>query len=163
MIPRIETLTEKKLVGKRMIMSFTNNKTPELWKSYMPQRKHIHHSIGTDLFSVEIYEKLYFNNFNPGKEFEKWAVVEVSDYNSVPENMETITLREGLYAIFIHKGPASLSADTYHYIFKKWLPSSDYILDNRPHFALMGDKYKHEDPASEEEIWIPIQQRSIAH
>jgi hypothetical protein len=29
-------------------------------------------------------------------------------------------------------------------------------LNKRPHFAKMGEKYKNEDPDSEEELWIPI-------
>jgi AraC family transcriptional regulator len=61
-----------------------------------------------------------------------------------------------MYAVFIHKGPASKGPETYNYIFGTWLPGSDYILDSRPHFALMGEKYKNDDPASEEEIWIPV-------
>lgn len=39
---------------------------------------------------------------------------------------------------------------------KTWLPASDYNLDNRPHFEVLGEKYKNNDPTSEEEIWIPI-------
>ena len=72
---RIETLTEKKLVGKRMIMSFSNNKTGELWKSFMPRRKEIQNNYGTELYSIQIYAPLFFNNFNPNTEFEKWATI----------------------------------------------------------------------------------------
>jgi AraC family transcriptional regulator len=39
MEPGIETLAEKKLVGRRMTMSLSNNKTGELWQSFMPERK----------------------------------------------------------------------------------------------------------------------------
>lgn len=39
------------------------------------------------------------------------------------------------------------------YIFATWLPSSAYVLDNRPHFEVLGAKYKSNDPGSEEEIW----------
>jgi AraC family transcriptional regulator len=42
------------------------------------------------------------------------------------------------------------------YIFTRWLPASGYQLDNRPHFEILGDKYKNNDPESEEEIWIPV-------
>jgi len=70
--------------------------------------------------------------------------------------MKTITSPEGLYAVFVHKGAASEGPKTYQYIFTTWLPASDYQLDNRPHFAIMGEKYKGEDPGSEEELWIPI-------
>ena len=62
MEPRIEALAEKKLIGKRMIMSFSNNKTFELWKNFMPGRKEIQNSIGLELYSVQIYKPLFFDN-----------------------------------------------------------------------------------------------------
>jgi len=156
MQPRIETLSEKKLIGIRMIMSFSNNKTGELWRSFMPRRKEIQNNIGTELFSMQVYDDLYFNNFNPDKAFEKWATIEVTDFSVVPGKMETFILPGGLYAVFIHKGAASIEPETFEYIFRTWLPNSEYALDNRPHFEILGEKYKNEDPFSEEEIWIPI-------
>ncbi|MES2774147.1 MAG: GyrI-like domain-containing protein [Bacteroidota bacterium] len=160
MQPRIETLTEKKLIGKSMEMSFSNNKTGELWRSFMPVRKEIQNSIGSDFFSAEVYPPLFFKAFDPDAVYEKWAAIEVPDFKTVPEGMKTLTFPGGLYAVFVHKGPASHGPETYRYIFGTWLTVSEYLLDDRPHFAVMGAKYKHEDPDSEEEIWIPIKQRS---
>jgi AraC family transcriptional regulator len=156
MQPRIETLKEKKLVGKSIRMSLANNKTFELWGGFMPIRKEIKNNIGSALYSVEVYDSEHFNNFNPQREFEKWASLEVTDHNSIPQGLEALTLPTGLYAVFIHRGPASEGPKTYTYIFQTWLPGSEYVLDDRPHFALMGEKYKNEDPSSEEELWIPI-------
>lgn len=160
MEPRIEKLTEKKIVGKRITTSFSINRTKELWQSFMPIRKEIKNNIGSELYSIEVYPESHFINFNPNNEFEKWAGAEVTDFLSVPTNMETIVIPTGLYAVFIHKGPASNGHKTYQYIFADWLPKSEYLLDNRPHFAVMGEKYKHEDPTSEEEIWIPIKPKN---
>lgn len=159
MQPRFETLSEKRLIGKRVKMSFLNNKTLELWQSFMPKRKEVKNSIGTEFYSVEVYPPQFFENFSNEAEFEKWAAVEVSSLNSIPDGMESLILSKGLYAVFIHRGPASEGFKTYQYIFQSWIPSSEYQLDNRPHIALMGDKYKNEDPDSEEEIWIPIVKR----
>jgi AraC family transcriptional regulator len=156
MQPGIETLKEKKLVGQFIKMSFSNNKTFELWRSFMPHRKEIQNNLGSDLYSIEVYEPGFFGNFNPAREFDKWAAIEVPDFSIVPNNMETITIPGGLYAVFLYIGPASAAAKLYQNIFGDWLPNSDFLLDNRPHFALMGAKYKSEGPSSEEEIWIPI-------
>lgn len=154
---RIETLAEKKLVGKRIRMSFADNKTKQLWQSFMPRRTEIVGSVGTDLFSLEVYgNPLFFLNFNPLVDFDKWAAIEVGDFDNIPAEMETLILPSGLYAVFIHQGPASEGKTTYDYIFRMWLPNSDFVVDDRPHFALMGAKYKNDDPSSEEEIWIPI-------
>jgi AraC family transcriptional regulator len=73
--------------------------------------------------------------------------------------MQTMTLPSGLCAVFPYKGPASAAAKTYQYIFTQWLPASAFSLGNRPHFAVMGEKYKGEDPNSEEEIWIPVMEK----
>lgn len=139
-----------------MTMSLADNRTYKLWSNFMPRRGEICNSIGAALYSVDIYDCSYFGNFNPHKLFEKWAAAEVTDFSHIPDGMETLTIPEGLYAVFIHKGPASTGAQTYRFIFETWLPASEFTLDGRPHFAVMGEKYKNEEQDSEEELWIPI-------
>jgi len=157
MIPIIKTLPEKKLIGKRIRMTFADNKTFELWKSFMPGRKEIRNNLTDELISMQVYDKSFdFSNFNQDITFEKWAAIEVSDFNSIPDEMESYILTGGLYAVFIHKGAAIQGPKTFQYIFGVWLPGSDFLIDNRPHFEILGEKYKHEDPTSEEEVWIPI-------
>ena len=156
MTPRLESLSEKKLVGRRTLMSFAENKTYELWKNFMPKRKEIPNRLGTDLYSVEVYPPLFFEKFDPAAEFEKWAAVEVTGFENVPQAMETLVVPAGRYAVFIHKGPAGDGPKTYGYIFNSWLPNSEFLLDARPHFAVMGNKYRQDDKDSEEEIWIPV-------
>jgi AraC family transcriptional regulator len=121
----------------------------------MMQRQQIQNTIGSDLYSIQIYDPSHFKNFSPANEFEKWAAIEVSSFDSIPGGMEKFTLPSGLYAVFIHKG-SSADTSTFQYIFGTWLPASDYVLDNRPHFEKLGAKYKNNDPESEEEIWIPV-------
>jgi AraC family transcriptional regulator len=158
MFSRIESHAERKLVGQKLKMSFSSNKTKLLWQSFMPFRGEIRNKIGSDLFSVEVYTPNFFENYGPDSEFEKWAAVEVTKFEKIPDGMETLVCPAGLYAVFIHRGPASAGELTYRYIFESWLPNSNYSLDDRPHLAIMGPKYKHEEQDSEEEIWIPIKQ-----
>lgn len=156
MKPRIEKIISKRLIGKRMQMSLSANKTGDLWQNFMQRRTEIKNSIGNDLYSIQVYDPMYFVDFNPDAEFEKWAAVEVSDFDKIPPEMESCGLPGGLYAVFLHKGAASTGPKTFQYIFETWLPDSGFILDNRPHFEILGEKYKNEDPDSEEEIWIPV-------
>ena len=156
---RFETPAEKKLVGKRLRMSFAADKTFELWRALMPRRREIDSAIGAELYSVEIYEPGFHERFDPQREFEKWAAVEVADFGSVPEGVERLTIPAGLYAVFLHRGPAREGEKTYRYIFENWLPASGLALDDRPHMAVMGEKYKGEEADSEEEIWIPVKPR----
>ncbi len=156
MEPRLETIAEKKLVGKRIRTSFSVNRTFELWSNFMPRRKEIQNVIGTERYSIQIYEPLFFRKFDQNKEFEKWATVEVTDFDAVPDGMEKFILIKGLYAVFLYHGAASEAAPTFQYILGTWLPNSGYKLDDRPHFEVLGEKYNNEDPNSEEEIWLPI-------
>ena len=159
--PKIKSIADIKLVGKRIKMSLTNNKTRELWQGFMPRLKEVKNNIGTELYSVEIYDNsLFFKNFNPANVFEKWAAIRVEDFNSVPAGMEAFEVPKGEYAVFNYKGKASDAPKIYQYIFGNWIPNSDFVLDDRPHFAVMGEKYKNEDPDSEEELWVPILKKS---
>lgn len=158
MTSRIETSTEKKLVGKKLTMSFADYKIAELWRSFTPRLKEITNKLTSDLISLAVYKPGHFRDYKPTNEFERWATVEVSNFDNVPDEMEAFILPAGLYAVFDYKG---LSTDNsiFQYILGTWLPNSAYDLDDRPHFEILDDKYKNNDPTSEEEIWIPVKPR----
>lgn len=158
MEPRIENLKEKKLTGIHLTMSLLQNKTGELWRSFLSRHGEILNKLSKEFISMQIYQPGYFINFNPAHEFEKWAALEVSEFDNVPSGMETFTLQGGLYAVFLYKG-SSTDSTIFQYIYGTWLPNSAYELDNRPHFEILGDKYKNADPDSEEEIWIPVRKK----
>jgi len=158
MKPRIEILAKKRLIGISQKMSFDSTKIVLLWKSFMSGKKKITNTLTTDLFAVQIYEDGSFNIDSPPTEFTMWAAVEVADFSDVPDGMESLALQNGLYAVFLLKG--SDAESLYDYILKIWLPKSDFLLDNRPHFQLMGSKYKNNDPSSEEDFWIPIKRKN---
>lgn len=156
MEPRIETLTERILIGQRTKMSYTNNQTPALWRSFMPRRKEILDTVGNELYAMQLYPSSFFAQFNPNAEFEKWAAVQVTHFDAIPAGMESFRLKGGLYAVFPFRGTMQEAAQAFQYIYSNWIPNSAYQLDDRPHFELLGEKYKNGDPASEEEFWIPI-------
>jgi AraC family transcriptional regulator len=163
MQPKIETLKEKKLVGKRLTMTFDNNQTFKLWQSFIPRRKEILNNVSADLISMQIYPHSFdFTFADPRSEFEKWAAIEVADFDNVPTDMETIIVPGGLYAVFLYKG-SSTDNSIFQYIFGTWLPGSNYMVDNRPHFEVLGENYKNNDPRSEEKIWIPVRPKEIIH
>jgi AraC family transcriptional regulator len=159
--PRIEILKPLKLIGKCQTMSWTNNQTGSLWKSFMAKRKEIKNTLSNHLYSIQVYPASFdFSFSNPHVEFEKWAAVEVADFNTVPPEMETFILTGGLYAVFDYKG-LSTDPTIFQYIYGSWLPNSiEYVPDNRPHFEILGEKYKNNDPDSEEEIWIAIRAKA---
>lgn len=159
MEPRIEVLNPKKLVGSHLKMNLVQNKTAQLWGQFSPQIKEVINRVSRDKISMQIYPPSYFEKFSVENEFEKWAVVEVRDFDHISKKLETFTLKKGLYAVFKYKGSSSDNS-IYQYIYGEWIQKSPYILDNRPHFEILGEKYANNDPNSEEEIWIPIQDKN---
>jgi len=155
---RIETLGEMPVVGMRMTMSFANDRTAELWRSFMPRRREIVHAVSKDLISMQRFDGvLDLKAFDPQAAFDKMAAVAVKDFSQVPEGMEAYTIKGGLYAVFHYKGDPRAYAPVFHYIFGEWIPQSGYVVDDREHFEVLGEKYKNNDPESEEEIWVPVQ------
>ena len=156
MTPRIEFAREKKLVGKHLTMSFADYRIGELWRAFMPRRKEINNTVSNDLISLVIYSPTHFADFKPTNEFERWATVEVENFDSVPDELETYILPSGLFAVFQYTGLSTDSAAFYQYIYLNWLPNSEYVLDDRAHVEILGEKYKNNEPLSEEDVWIPI-------
>jgi len=160
MVPRIEFLKEKKLVGLNIKMSLADNKTAQLWRAFGPRIKEINNKVSNDKISMQIYDSGYHQSFSPHKIFEKWATVEVKNFDDLPYGIKTFKLEEGLYAVFDYKGLSS-DPSVFEFIFFDWLPFSSYLLDERPHFEVLGEKYKNNDRDSEEEIWIPVVEKNI--
>lgn len=158
MEPRIIELKEKHLVGMHATMSLVHNKTFELWGKFRSRAQEIGNRLSSDFISMQVYDPSYFSDFTPANNFVKWAAVEVSDHENVPKGMHPFTLKAGSYAVFHYQG-SSMDTSIFQYIFTQWLPSSKFQLDNRPHFEVLGRKYKNNNPNSEEEIWIPIKEK----
>ena len=154
--PEIVVLEEKKIEGIFKEMSLVQNKTRELWMEFGPQIKNVLNKKTTDKISMQLYPEGYFKSFNPTTTFTKWAGVEVSSFEN--SSLDEITIPEGLYAKFHYKG-SSADSSIFEYIFGVWIPNSNYNIDDRPHFEVLGEKYKNNDPSSEEEIWIPIKEK----
>jgi AraC family transcriptional regulator len=159
MTPIIERINEKKLVGIKLSISYADYKIGELWSSFMPRQKAILNKLTNNFISMAIYKADYFLSFHPTNKFERWACVEVSAFQDVPDQLETFVLPSGLYAIFKYRGNSTEIDGFYQRIFTDWLPNTPYELDARPHMEILGEKYKNNDPLSEEDICIPIKQK----
>jgi AraC family transcriptional regulator len=155
--PTLTTTPPRRLVGIRIQTTLAENRAAELWRRFRPRVAEIHNRLGADFFDVKRYGPEMTNGqFSPTTVFEKWAAVEVEGHADIPEGMQPLELPGGLYAVFVHHGPATAFARTYQYIFGTWLPTSGYRLDERPHFDVMGPRYRPDDPEATEEIWVPV-------
>lgn len=157
MFLRISEMETKKMIGFSTKTTLMNDQTAKVWQQLMPRLKEVKNLVSSDLFSLQVYDFTNFNNFSPTTEFTKYALIEVKNYDAIPNGFKKFDLTSGKYAVFLHKGTSAEFPKTAHYIFADWLPNSEFELDDRPHFEILGDNYKgHEYPESEEEVWIPI-------
>ncbi len=153
----VENIDYKNIIGKSLTMSRIKDRTFELWNSFMPNRNQIKNSINTNFLSIQLYNAaLDYHNYNLATNYTLWAGVEVTDISTIPPGFESLTIKGGLYAVFLHKGLPSNFKQTMDYIYLEWLPQSKYAIDHRPHFEVLGDKYQNNHPDSEEEVWVPI-------
>ena len=152
----IKSFPTTKFIGKNLSFTYSDYRALELWSSFMPRRKEIPNAIGTDLYNIQI-NPIGFS-FGMNESFVKWAAVSVANFDFVPDGMQTLEIPEGLYAVFQYKRDQSNAAAFFNTIYTKWLPASDYEIDHRPQFEILGAKYKTNDPNSEEEIWIPVKE-----
>jgi len=157
--PKITTISEKKIVGMQSKISFAEmaSSTTKLWQSFMPNKNQISHIANPNLWSIQVFgPSLKLEEINPNTVFDKWAAAEVISFENIPKNMKTMLIPKGMYAVFIHHGPASTFYKTSQYIFEEWLPNSDYQIDNRPHFEIMKSDYNPNSMEAQETVWIPI-------
>ncbi|MEN9928143.1 MAG: hypothetical protein RLZZ231_64 [Bacteroidota bacterium] len=154
MNPQIIVFPETKCIGKKMTFSYADYRAFELWSCFMPRRNEIINTINSHFLNVQVNPENF--SFGPHELFDKWAVAPVANFDLVPNDMDTLVIQEGLYAVFHYKGDETTVAQYFNQIYTVWLPNSGYQLDSRPQFEVLGEKYKKNDPNSEEEIWIPI-------
>jgi len=157
MNPTLKIFPTTKFIGKNLSFTYSDYRAFELWSNFMPRRKEIQNAIGSELYTIQINPDNF--DFNPNTSFVKWAAVQVSTFDFVPDAMEALEIEEGLYAVFNYKGDQNKAAAFFNSIYSEWLPNSDYRLDTRPQFEILGEKYKNNSPESQEEIWIPIRNK----
>jgi len=161
---QIRDLTQQRFLGLSLEMSIANNLTAALWRQFSPRIGELEAKKNLNRYSIEVYPANYFDSFNPSTTFEKWAAVEVAPSempsSSIPEGMRSLVAPGGVYAVFVHKGTAAQGFQTYQKIFSEWLPASDFTVDHRPHFAIMGPSYRPDDPDAEEEILVPVKPKA---
>ncbi len=159
--PRIKTIPEQQLIGLSVTMSLTENRTGDLWKTFMTQMIQKNGPVSAPKYSIQVYEDVgYFNSFDPNKRFTKWACIAAEDCTVVPEGFQPFKLESGTYAVFDYQGTPADFPKMAQWIYGQWLPSSPYQLDHRPHFESLGKAYKKDSPDSKETVWIPIKPKS---
>ncbi len=156
MEPRFETIESTWVVGMCFPRSAGGNETARLWQRFMRRRGEVKRRSNANFLAMRVFHSSPGESVTPTTPFDEWAVVEVSDIEDLPDGLDSYSLPGGAYAVFVHRGPASTFPETAGHAYGTWLPNSGYMLDDRPHLAVMGPDYRLDDPDAEEELWIPI-------
>ncbi len=156
MSPEIVRIPSATFVGIHQKMSIIKNSTVDLFRAFMPRRHEVANRVDTKIIDLRVYDKDYFNSFNPKSIFTKWACVQVSRAEHLPYKMACYYIKGGLYARFSAPENPTNPSDIFQFIFSEWLPNSKYQLDNRPHFDILNDHQKNIPSSGTQQIHIPI-------
>ena len=158
MKPEIVETEAKKLIGRHIKTSLANNTIPQLWSDFMMRIDEIQNRISTVCYEARPFDPNFkMENFTKDTEFEKWAAVEVFDFDKMPYELETLNIEGGRYAVFEHKGAMDSVQMSFDYAYGTWLSNSKYTIDKRADFECYGERYfGPQHPESITELWILI-------
>ena len=76
--------------------------------------------------------------------------------------VNTLTLPDGLYAIFTHKGSIDKISELYNAILNYWIPSSKYMLcaQQNPYVIYLNNSSQVAEKDLLSEIYIPLSEKS---
>jgi AraC family transcriptional regulator len=140
-------------IARQFIMS--NNLIPRLWDDFNQRGKEVKHAVYEAALGICYYEPKYEQD-SPFTYMAGWKVTRVED---IPEGMTARTVPASDYAVFEHKGALDTLQKTYDYIFREWLPASEYEMAKQDDFEWYDDRFKFGAADSIMEIWIPIKKK----
>jgi AraC family transcriptional regulator len=138
-------------------MSLQNDRTSELWRTFRSELPKSPDFENIEMFNFKIFSPPFdLATFKPDTIFTKWAAIAESENKITPPVWEILTVLEGLYAVFEFNGAAAEFAPALSHIYGVWLPNSEFLLDDRPHFEVLPPSYHPFNVSNQEEIWIPV-------
>ncbi|MBN3583547.1 GyrI-like domain-containing protein [Algoriphagus aestuarii] len=144
-----------RLVGKKIRTSIGKNENSLLWRPFRQQLKNFPEITFEKFYSISFYgNEVKYGTFTPETIFEKWAAIDYQE--PVPEGFEILDLEGGVYAVFEFAGSPIHFQTVMQEFYGKWLPTSGFGLDTRPHFETFDETYDPFSDRSVEHIWIPV-------
>ena len=132
MNPIITQVDSFKLVGLRAPLRLSKDQPNDvsgiamLWKQLRDTWSQISNRVGTDRFAI------ITGDYSPRlDEAYYYALVQVEDFDAVPEGFEHMDLSGRRLAFFRHQGSVRTSGQTAMKVLREWLPASgEHLSDN---------------------------------
>ncbi|MBU1011884.1 MAG: AraC family transcriptional regulator [Bacteroidetes bacterium] len=151
--PQIKEINEKKVIYVQAIGKYADS-AGKAWDQlceFMKQEKLFTFGletigIGHDDPSVTDSDKLRYD-----------ACMTIKKDVQPKGNIGVKVIAGGKYAIFKYKGPYTNLEQVYNYIFKNWLPASNYELEDKPCFEkYLNNPEKHKPENYKTHIYVPL-------
>ncbi len=155
MEPKIIERGDFHVVGLRDTFTLDNNsEIPELWGRFWPHCQRIANIVpGVSLGVSEMLDK-------ETGHFGYIASVEVTEIGEVPEDLASVTLEGGRFAVFTHKiRSANLTAElpqTFRYIYGTWAEKSSEKLRANYDIEYYDERFDPLNLSGEIDIYVPI-------
>ncbi len=158
MEPEIIIQPATKLVGIAKQYNSNDLDLVQLWSAFKPYRNNIANQVGDNAFGI--YEG--YEESDDEVNFSYVCTVAVSNFDDVPEGMETREIPEQMYAKFTHKGPVANIDQTLKHVWGSWLPKSNFDYIEKPDFELYRSGFNNSDPKNELYLHIPVKAKQSA-
>lgn len=122
---------------------------PQLWEQFAPHIGQVPGQVDDVTYGICC-------NADGQGAFDYVAGVEISKLDDLPERYRWVEVQPQHYAVFEHQGPLQSLAQTFHYIWKTWLPQSGREAADAPEFERYSADF---NPATGDgvlEIWLPL-------
>lgn len=151
MEPKFKELGNFTVVGLRYFGDNKNNEIKDLWGEFNKNHNKFKH-VKTDSPALGLCLML------PGEmeKFEYVAGFMVDSTNDVDPMFVAREVPASRYAVFTHKGLLTNLHETYDFIFSKWMRECGFKINTELNFEWYDDRFRHDDPESEFDIYIPI-------
>lgn len=154
--PKIIKKESIKLIGKRGSYTLEKNNIPGLWNQFFKQMNRISSIADGGTYGVSIYkEENDIINIEDDFNFDYLVGFQVESLDLIPKGMVGYEIPAMDFAVFTHRGLIKDLQDTYDYIYRTWLPSSEYYFVYAEHFEYRKADFK-DSKDSETYIYIPI-------
>lgn len=127
----------------------TSTAIPSQWQRFGPYIGTLSAQVGKVAYGVCC-------NADEAGHFDYLCGVEVSDFSSIPAELDRLRIAAQRYAVFTHREHISTLRRTMNTIWNQWLPASGHVPADAPNFERYDEKF---DPLSGMgglEIWLPL-------